>query len=103
MTEDETDKQFREIADAFIDLANSKKEQTHAENIGMAMLYAVSRFNAYVVAMHADNLEKYEADAPQAKAYFLQQYESMLEENIADYKKIYQPPLKYAHLMKEGE
>lgn len=101
MTEDETDRQFREIADAFIDLANKQAEQAPAENVGMAMLYAASRFNAYVVALHADDLEKYEKDVPEAENYFKQQYGNMLQENIEDYKKVYQPQLKYEHLMKK--
>ena len=101
MTEDEIEQQFREFADSFIDLANKHAEQTHAENVGMSLLYAASRFNAYVVAMHADNLEQYEQDMPDAVKYFKEQYASMLEENIQDYKKVYQPKLKYEHLMKE--
>lgn len=99
MTEDETDQQFREFADGFIDLANKQAEQAPAENVGMALLYAASRFNAYVVALHADNLEQYEKDMPEAADYFKEQYANMLQENIEDYKKVYQPQLKYEHLM----
>lgn len=102
LTDEEIDRQFRAVADAFIDLANEQAEKTHAENVGMAMLYAVSRFNAYVVTMHADNLEKYENDLPDAKKYFLEQYADMLDENLEDYKKSFEPALKYANLMKKN-
>ena len=103
MSEEEIDKQFREIADAFIDLANTRAEGIPAETVGMAMLYAVSRFNAYVVAAHAGSAQKYAEDQQPAKKYFLETYQKMLEENLEDYKKIFDTDLKYAHLMSKNK
>ena len=100
MSEQDIDIQFRAIADSFIDLANQAAKNAHVENVGMAMLYAVSRFNAYVVASHADNLEKYESDVQPAMNFFMEKYQEMLQENFDDYKKVYDSVLKYPHLMK---
>ncbi len=99
MSEEDFDKEFKEMADAFIDMANQQAKDGPAENVGMAILYAASRFNAYVVAANAENLEKYESDISSATTFFQEKYQEMLQENLNDYKKVYEPALKYSHLM----
>lgn len=99
MSDADVDLQFKAIADQFIDLANQQVKNAHAENVGMALLYAASRFNAYVVASNAENLEKYESDVKTASDFFQGKYQEMLRENLDDYKKAYEPALKYSHLM----
>jgi hypothetical protein len=101
MSDEEFDQKFKKIADAFIDLANQQAKESNAENVGMAILYAASRFNAYVVASNAEDLEKYETDMKAATEFFQGKYQEMLQENLDDYKKVYQPSLKYSHLMKD--
>ena len=97
--EDEFNQEFNKIADAFIDLANNQTEDAPAENVSMALLYAASRFNAYVVASNAGNLEQYESDMQSAGVFFQEKYQEMLQENLEDYKKIYEPPPKYPNLI----
>ena len=89
ISDEELDRRYREIVDAFIDQANELSGHNSIENVGMAMLYAASRFNAYVVSQHADSLEKFEKDMPKAKSYFGGQYMEMLNENLEDYKEVY--------------
>lgn len=101
MSEIDIDQQFRDIADSFINLANEKSESIQPENIGLAMLFAVSRFNAHVVALNSDNLESYAKNIELSKDFFIEKYKGMLEENLADYKKVFKPAEKYSHLMKE--
>jgi len=103
MSEEEFDLKFKAIADAFIDLANQQAKDSHAENVGMAILFAASRFNAYVVASNAEDLEKYASDMKTATDFFVKKYQEMLQENLDEYKKVYQPSLKYSHLMKSHE
>ncbi len=95
LTDEELDEQFRAMIDKFIDHANEFAEVESIENVGMALLYAASRFNSFVVSQHAKSQEAYESDIPKARAFFLQQYEEMLNENLEDYKQVFQ---KYAHL-----
>lgn len=101
MSDVDVDQQFRDIADAFINEANKQSEKTQPENVGLAMLFAVSRFNAHVVALNSDNVEAYEASIEQATEFFMDKYKGMLDENMTDYKRVFEPEKKYSHLMKD--
>jgi hypothetical protein len=90
MSDEDTDREFRRMADAFIDQANAFIDTSAKENIGMALLYAASRFNAFVVASHAPSIQKYEQDRDKAVQFFSSEYVRMLEENLDDYKRIYE-------------
>ena len=98
LSDEELDEIYRRTIDLFIDQANEFAETNSKENVGLALLYAASRFNAYVVSQHANTLDDYERDLPRARDFFRQQYEQMLDENLDDYRKIYS---RYAHLLKK--
>ena len=55
----------------------------------MALLFAASRFNAFVVSQHAENIVDYEKDLEKAQEFFSSQYQEMLNENLEDYKSVY--------------
>lgn len=97
ISDDEFDAAYRRMIDLFIDQANQLAAGDSPENVGMAMLFAASRFNAHVVSQHAQTLEDYERDLSEAREFFLAQYQQMLDENFDDYKQVYS---KYAHLLK---
>ena len=97
LSDEELDEQYRRMVDSFIDQANELAEANSAENVGMALLYAASRFNAHVVSQHAKDQEGYEKDLPRARDFFCGQYQRMLDENLEDYKSIYG---KYANFMR---
>lgn len=97
---DDIEQQFRALANAFIDLANQKCDEAPRENVGMALLYAASRFNAFVVAAHAADLRDYEGAREKAMEFFRGEYERMLGENLDDYRQSFDEDFKYAHLMK---
>ena len=90
LSEDEVDVIYRQMIDSFIDRANELVEQNSPENVGMALLFAASRFNAFVVSQHAENAKDYEKDMEKAQQFFVSQYQEMLTENLEDYKKIYE-------------
>ena len=92
ISEDEVDVLYRQMIDSFIDRANELAEQNSPENVGMALLFAASRFNAFVVSQHAENIDDYEKDIEKAQDFFSSQYREMLNENLEDYKSVY---LKY--------
>ena len=98
ITDDELDAVYRRMVDLFIDQANELAENNSAENVGMAILFAASRFNAHVVSQHAQTLEEYERDLAKAREFFLAQYQQMLDENLEDYKQVYS---KYAQFLKK--
>lgn len=89
LSDEELDEIFRRMADSFIDQANELAESNGAENVGMALLYAASRYNAHVVSQHAEDEAAYERDLPRARQFFSEQYLRMLDENLEDYKRIY--------------
>ncbi|MGD2032346.1 MAG: DUF3144 domain-containing protein [Gammaproteobacteria bacterium] len=90
MTDEATEREFRRVADTFIDLANEHIEKAPKENVGMAMLYAASRFNAFVVAAHCKTLDKFEDDQTKAIEFFKEEYLRMLKENLNDYRRAFQ-------------
>lgn len=98
ISDEELDEIFRRMADMFIDQANEFTADNSRENVGLALLYAASRFNAFVVSQHAETLEDYEKDIPGARAFFEAQYRQMLDENLENYKQVY---TRYAHLLKK--
>jgi len=89
ISEEEVDALYRNMIDAFIDQANELAEQNSPENVGMALLFAASRFNAFVVSQHAENIGDYEKDLKKAQEFFSSQYREMLNENLEDYKSVY--------------
>jgi hypothetical protein len=90
MTDEATELEFRRIADAFIDVANEQIGSSPRENVGMALLFAASRFNAFVVASHCKTLERYEADREKAIEFFTSEYLRMLQENLEDYRRAFE-------------
>ncbi len=98
LNDDELDAIYKRMIDEFIDQANALAETQSAENVGLALLYAASRFNAYVVSRHADTLEDFERDLSRARKFFTGQYTEMLDENLEDYRQLYS---KYAHLTRK--
>jgi hypothetical protein len=87
--QEEIDREFRAVVDKFIALANEEMESVKREHVSMALLYAAARFNSFVVAAHAGNLDKYRSDRPTAMKFFKGEYERMLAENMQDYERIF--------------
>ena len=98
LSDEELDVQLREVADKFIDLANQQAQRFHKENVSQGMMYGTARFNAFVVASHADDVLAYDEDRDRAIEYFVGQYRQMLISNLDDYRGSFED-LKYVHLM----
>ncbi|MDH3914646.1 MAG: DUF3144 domain-containing protein [Chromatiales bacterium] len=92
MTDEATEREFRRVADTFIDLANEQIKDVAKENVGMALLFAASRFNAFVVASHSKALEDYDGEHDKAVEFFSAEYVRMLKENLVDYRRAYEDP-----------
>lgn len=87
--QEEIDREFRMVVDRFIKLANEQIESVKREHVSLAMLYAAARFNAFIVASHAPDVEKFRADKQKAFEFFCTEYHRMLTENLDDYEKVY--------------
>ncbi len=93
--QDELDVRYRELVDSFIDQANDLSDNNSIENVGMAILFAASRFNAYVVSQHAQSKDAYVSDLPKARDFFRKQYRQMLDENLEDYQSVFEKYSKF--------
>lgn len=87
MSKEISNEKFWDIADTFIHLANKHMDNFTASEVNSALLFATSRFNAFVVASDENaDLSEEEAKTSIAK-FFSSQYEKMLLENLTDYEK----------------
>ena len=69
LSDEELDVQLREVADKSIDLANPQAQRFHKENVSQGMMYGTARFNAFVVASHADDVLAYDEDRDRAPCH----------------------------------
>lgn len=82
----DTDPQFYERADAHINLSNDQiSDDVGRGKVSASMLYATSRFNAWVSATGFNSSEAMKAGREEALGFFTAQYRLMLEENFDDY------------------
>lgn len=72
-------------ADAHIYLANEHGDEVGPGKASASFLFAVSRYNAFVVAAHSASAEGMQGDRAAAVDYFVEQYRSMLEDNVDDF------------------
>jgi hypothetical protein len=87
---EEIDREFRQVVDRFIQLANEQIETVQREHVSLALLYAASRFNSFIVSTHAPSKDKFRADRKAAFEFFTKEYRRMLEENLDDYERVYE-------------
>lgn len=81
----ETDKDFYDRADAHIHIANEQIEKTSRGKVSASMMYATARFNSWISACKAESGEDLLEGKPQIIEYFVEQYRTMLNENLDDY------------------
>ncbi len=79
------DKAFWDLADSFIQLANSHLDKEKPSRVSSSALFASARFNAFIIATAAENKAQLIAEKESAISYFLEQYEAMLRENIEEH------------------
>jgi hypothetical protein len=73
--------EFLEVADQFVQLANSMNDRYPRAWIAAAMMYATARYNAFVWLTRETELAQ---TLEQAVAYYTQEYEAMLRDNVAE-------------------
>jgi len=85
MSEILRDKEFYELADAHIALANTRMGKVKPAKVSATLLFAAARFNAFVISASAENKAQMLLDKESAIAYFIQEYEKNLRENIDEH------------------
>ena len=85
MSDVQRDKEFWDLADSFIQLANTHLDKVKPSRVSASALFAAARFNAFVIAAATESKEQLIAEKEAAIAYFLNQYESMLRENLDEH------------------
>ncbi len=94
MKEKESDKQFWTRADKFINLANELSQEATPGEVSTALLYAAARFNAFIAAATAKNIDELKDNKEEAVRYFSHQYYEMFVENIEDWIENYEEHIK---------
>jgi len=80
------DANFYKRADAHIQLANSHiNAQTPPADATNSLMFASSRFNAWITAMGFPNAQEMKAEKTEVIDFFTKQYKLMLEENFDNY------------------
>jgi hypothetical protein len=85
MSDIKRDKEFWELTDSFIQLANTHLNQVKPSLVSTSALFAAARFNAFVITAASENKAQLIAEKEAAIAYFMEQYESMLRENLDEH------------------
>lgn len=94
-SERDNDQQFWDLAEQFIELANQSLEHADPGKIGAAMLFAATRFNAFVVASSSLDRAEYIADMDESMEYLSKQFRHMLGDNLRDFRDNYKVYIKH--------
>ncbi len=85
MSDTDKDKEFYEMADAFIALANKQSKSCDPGKVSATFLYAAARFNTFIIASHAASASEFAEGKEKTYEYFMAEYKKMLVEHVADY------------------
>ena len=89
MSSSKTDDKFWDRTDEIINLANKQCDSTSIKNVNSSLLFAASRFNVFIAASLAKDVEQLKNDKNDALKYFIEQYTKMFNENFDEYVKNY--------------
>ena len=82
----EVDDKFYDRADEHIHLSNSQiSDEVGRGKVSASFMYSVARFNAWLTACGFENAKDMNDFRDDNVKYFVDQYQTMLEENFDDY------------------
>ena len=81
-TENDVPPEFYELADRFIELANDVAGEWPIHRVSAAMMFATSRYNAFVACELDPDIA---SNRDEALDYLCREYRSMLEENLDEH------------------
>lgn len=80
-----SDDRFWELAEGFIASANELCDNAERGEVTDALMYAASRFGAYLAAVSVESRKQFKEEQADIKALLLEQFELMLQSNLDDY------------------
>lgn len=101
MTDKDTNKIFKEIADAYINVGNEYLDEHDSNLVGSSFIYGAARFSAFIVASGSRDLEHYKENKETAVSHFTAHFQQMLQENLDNYESSFEQEPKYKKYMKE--
>ena len=94
MNKEKRDDEFWEITDEFIKLANDQCDKHKNGKVSTSILFSAARFNSFMYASTAKDLDDFMKDKDMAIEYLTEQYKKVLTENLSDYEKNYKDYLE---------
>lgn len=81
------DQKFFENIDAYIALANAHENANKGapQLVGASLLFAAARYNIFLVARAQADRATFDGKKEEAKAYFVDQFNKMFDDNWEDY------------------
>jgi hypothetical protein len=79
------DPAFWQRVDAVVNLANDQCNPASPNDVGASAMYAVARFNAFILAKTTGSPENMAIEKERALDYFSGQFRMMLESNLEDF------------------
>jgi hypothetical protein len=79
------DREFLDIEDSFIDLANKHCNSGDYEKISIAFLHAAARFNAFEVWASAADIAEFKSEKNTEQKYFEAIYKKRLAEELNEF------------------
>lgn len=86
MSQVDDQQQYWDLVDDFISRANEHCDQFDPSMVNAAMLQAVSRFNAFIVASSSVDRKEYTDEMESSLRYLTNQYRDQLREHLDDYR-----------------
>ncbi len=81
----EKDKEFYEMVDGHIAVANKLAKSIDPGKVSATILYSAARFNIFLVASYSKSAAELASRKEETIKYFMAEYEKMLDEHFADY------------------
>lgn len=79
------EEQFWNLVEGVLDHANQQTSAHDPALVSDALLYAAARFNAYAAAVNTDERKEFKEELADIKSLLMEQFEMMLDDNLADY------------------
>ena len=79
------EEQFWNLVEGVLDDANQQVTTHGHALVSDALLYAAARFNAYTAAVNTDERKEFKEELADIKSLLMEQFEMMLDDNLADY------------------
>ncbi|MBC8317749.1 MAG: DUF3144 domain-containing protein [Desulfobulbaceae bacterium] len=86
MSNIDEDKKFREMADAFIAIANKQCKSENPSMVNASFLYAAARFNIFILAASSGSANEFESKKEDSLNALMAEYKKMLEDHFENYK-----------------